>query len=808
MATIVHFEPADQRLSWKLHVWQANASWDLTATTNGKFLDFSLPVVADVRKLRFKFRSIDPVSQQEIWESDDYIRAINTLKPEEVWTFSGSARISYKQPFPTTVKFNVGDKIYLSVFTRNQYKGGQVYIWNPYQVGSPTLILDETARNDQSFTSTFTITLTAWMVNGFHFKLTKINAWEPELSNRFWRPDDGANLWIKAGQVDVRQEALATVNLPIEVLVPSASPDPKLALIDLYDNYNGDLQSISSTAYPASNRFRIVNYQAQIFPGAAYNLTTKNNPENPNITLPFPSNPDDLNSVSRLALGVADWQASFPETVSNIILVIEPAKTNSGLGNGFDVAIGLGNAHAYQTASAVKQHNGLWQVVLESLPNITTSIQLLPVNGQESKLYDWIDTSRTLLPPTDPSTFYTTEGVFGISSSGVSQFSEPADRNAVLAAAFSKAIVDNGVFENYELPHGATLVENSVYFVIHAPHAVTCALVLVQQNTQGHASRNIIDMFLTNDRRYWWCQVPAVDAPPSTRYRFRLNENIEVLDPAAREISKGNLWETTVSDDPADPNTTWSLVLDTLAVYNAAHRQPWQTLGWDALVIYELHAKRFTDIQSDNLTPLALLADELQPVSRTGQPGYLYKLPVTALELLPIHEFKPNSSWGYNPAGYFAIESTYGGAYALAEFVNSAHASGRGVILDLVYNHSQDSPLVKIARDVYRNGDSYGDRVNCGHPIVLEFLRQASIHLWRTFGIDGFRFDDTKTIVTLCQGGWQFLGAIREAIRKAANIFRVSSVTTINAALAAMQGLFEQQEHPLEVKSLQEYHQQ
>jgi carbamoyl-phosphate synthase large subunit len=47
-----------------------------------------------------------------------------------------------------------------------------------------------------------------------------------------------------------------------------------------------------------------------------------------------------------------------------------------------------------------------------------------------------------------------------------------------------------------------------------------------------------------------------------------------------------------------------------------------------------------------------------------------------------------------------------------------------------------------------------------------------------------------------------------EAIRKAANIFRVSSVTTINAALAAVQGLFEQQEYPLEVKSLQEYHQQ
>ena len=46
-----------------------------------------------------------------------------------------------------------------------------------------------------------------------------------------------------------------------------------------------------------------------------------------------------------------------------------------------------------------------------------------------------------------------------------------------------------------------------------------------------------------------------------------------------------------------------------------------------------------------------------------------------------------------------------------------------------------------------------------------------------------------------------------EAIRKAANIWHVSSVTTINAALAAVQGLAEQQEHTLEVRSLQEYHQ-
>jgi len=91
------------------------------------------------------------------------------------------------------------------------------------------------------------------------------------------------------------------------------------------------------------------------------------------------------------------------------------------------------------------------------------------------------------------------------------------------------------------------------------------------------------------------------------------------------------------------------------------------------------------------------------------------------------------------------------------------------VMLDVVYNHSLDSPLMKIARDVYRNGDSYGDRMNCGHPMVREFLRQATIYMWRTFGLDGFRFDDTKTIVSLCQYGWEFLGAIRSAIRTAAS---------------------------------------
>jgi 1,4-alpha-glucan branching enzyme len=86
----------------------------------------------------------------------------------------------------------------------------------------------------------------------------------------------------------------------------------------------------------------------------------------------------------------------------------------------------------------------------------------------------------------------------------------------------------------------------------------------------------------------------------------------------------------------------------------------------------------------------------------------------------------------------------------------------------MVYNHSLGSPLMKIAPDVYRNGDYDGERMNCGHPMVTEFLRQATIHFSSTFNLDGFRFDDTKVIVTQCQGGWEFLGMIRWAVRTAA----------------------------------------
>ena len=57
---------------------------------------------------------------------------------------------------------------------------------------------------------------------------------------------------------------------------------------------------------------------------------------------------------------------------------------------------------------------------------------------------------------------------------------------------------------------------------------------------------------------------------------------------------------------------------------------------------------------------------------------------------MPVNEFSSAVSWGYDPSYFFAIDSFYGDSDGLARLVNAAHAAGRGVTLDVVYNHRWD----------------------------------------------------------------------------------------------------------------------
>jgi 1,4-alpha-glucan branching enzyme len=771
MAIHLYHKPIDPSRPYSAHAWADGSTWisDGPGVRAGELITFVLSPVPDPRKVKFKFRSTSPSGDDE-WESDDFVRRIRHRAPTHIWSFEQAARIVYRDPKPAGVAFAPGDVLTFKVITQNRFKGGKIYVWNPYDPTHPTGFFDETSRADP--VSTFNVTLAPWMTEGFHFKLfnhDNVDRWEPEWSNRVWTPGDGALLWVKSGQVSVRHTELKLTNAPLEALYPASlmSP-PAVDLIDPVDDFRQPLTPAVVSA-PGLPLFRIARYDAAIYPDAVYQVAVPAGGAEgwEPIVRPFPADTADDSVVSRFLLGVDGWIADFPTAMPAITMAIEPRPASSFTG-GLTVDLGLGIADKYDTVAASLLPDGSWQATLNVVAGAPNWIRLHGAAGDEPKPYDWIDTRKYFAPSTAGGTFFTAEGVYGVTARGPVPFAEPPSRGSLMDAAFGAATVRAGVFAAREMPHGATRSGADVYFVVHAPHAASASLVLIDEAAPGGAARRTIPMSLTGDGFYWWVSVPAYDAPPGTRYRFLLNETLEVMDPAAREVFDGGSFQTAPDDDPNDSRKSWSLVLDVDAVRSAAHAAPWQTMGWEALLIYEIHPRRFTDIAAGSLAPLDLLADEFAPVSRVGRPGYLRELPVTALELLPVHEFPSDVSWGYNPAFFFAIDSSYGGSAALARLVSEAHTSGCAVLLDVVYNHMSDSPLTRIARDVYRNGEAWGDRINSGHPMVIEFFRQAMVYQGRTFGLDGYRFDDTKTIIGNT-GGWGFLSAMRSAVRAGAN---------------------------------------
>ncbi len=89
-------------------------------------------------------------------------------------------------------------------------------------------------------------------------------------------------------------------------------------------------------------------------------------------------------------------------------------------------------------------------------------------------------------------------------------FAEPGvGRQSLMAAAFGPKVAGAGIFAREEMPHGATLLDDAVYFVLHAPHSASVDLVLVDETHHPPVRQKALPMQLTPDDRYWWCSVPA-----------------------------------------------------------------------------------------------------------------------------------------------------------------------------------------------------------------------------------------------------------------------------------------------------------
>jgi carbamoyl-phosphate synthase large subunit len=160
------------------------------------------------------------------------------------------------------------------------------------------------------------------------------------------------------------------------------------------------------------------------------------------------------------------------------------------------------------------------------------------------------------------------------------------------------------------------------------------------------------------------------------------------------------------------------------------------------------------------------------------------------------------------------IDSTFGRAFIKAETAAGTRLPLAGMVFLSLNDKDKPSGLVVAKRlrqlnlgIVATSGTAqYLERF--GYPVdrvVGKVSEQSDSSALRDDAVDLISRGEIAFVINTPRGRGAHSDG--EAIRKAANIWHVSSVTTINAALAAVQGLAEQQEHPLEVRSLQEYHQ-
>ncbi len=194
-------------------------------------------------------------------------------------------------------------------------------------------------------------------------------------------------------------------------------------------------------------------------------------------------------------------------------------------------------------------------------------------------------------------------------------------------------------------------------------------------------------------------------------------------------------------------------------------------------MIYEVHVKGFTQLHP---TIPEELRGTYAGLARPEAIEHLHLLGVTAIELLPVHQFVDDHTlqdkglhnyWGYNSIGYFAPHAAYSSSGSDGEqvrefksMVKAMHEAGIEVILDVVYNHTAEGNhlgptlsfkgidnvsyyrLVEGDERHYMDYTGTGNSLNMRHPNVLQLLMD-SLRYWVTeMHVDGFRFDLASTL--------------------------------------------------------------
>lgn len=255
-------------------------------------------------------------------------------------------------------------------------------------------------------------------------------------------------------------------------------------------------------------------------------------------------------------------------------------------------------------------------------------------------------------------------------------------------------------------PHGAIMLDaDHTQFALWAPDAFYVSVEL--DNGQS--------LPMLPQGEGWF--VIKTHCPAGSRYRFNIDGELEVPDPASR-AQDGDLDRHSVVVDPhlySWRNTTW------------------QGRPWNEAVIYELH-----------VGALGGFAEVEQHLSRLAGLG------ITAIELMPIAQFPGDRNWGYDGVLHYAPQASYGTPEQLKHLIDSAHGYGLAVILDVVYNHfgPDGNYLHRYAKGFFREDKHtpWGAAIDFRRREVRDFFVENALMWLLEYRFDGLRLDAVHAI--------------------------------------------------------------
>lgn len=253
---------------------------------------------------------------------------------------------------------------------------------------------------------------------------------------------------------------------------------------------------------------------------------------------------------------------------------------------------------------------------------------------------------------------------------------------------------------------GAQLTSNGGSFRLWAPAAKRVDLLLekplpMQRGKDG------------------WFSADIAGVRAGQRYKFRIDDEIDVPDPAS----------AFQPEDIAGP----SEVID-----HGAYRwraADWRGRPWQETVLLESHVGTFTP--------------EGNYHAMIGKLDHLVETGITALELMPLADFAGSRNWGYDGVLWYAPDSAYGRPEDLKALIDEAHLRGLMVFLDVVYNHfgPEGNYLGRYAPGFFTEAQTpWGSAIDYRVPEVRDFAIGNALYWLREYRFDGLRLDAVHAI--------------------------------------------------------------